>query len=106
MITLHDTRNHISDILLSGVRVGEHDISKERDCDRDKNGLEILCAERYQDFGIESIHYHPEYNRRKLQNDIALIRLNGSIDFRPFNTRPICLPFGVIRPAQKKVRLS
>ncbi|XP_032667922.1 CLIP domain-containing serine protease 2-like [Odontomachus brunneus] len=91
------------DLTLIGVRVGDHDISKERDCDRDKNGLEILCAEKYQDFGIESVHFHPEYTRTKLQNDIALIRLNSSVDFRPFNARPICLPFGsATRLSQKR----
>ncbi|XP_050460002.1 melanization protease 1-like [Cataglyphis hispanica] len=79
---------------LIGVRVGDHDISKERDCDYDENGLEIQCAERYQDFGVESFYYHPDYTRTKLQNDIALIKLNGSIDFRPLNVKPICLPLG------------
>lgn len=79
---------------LIGVRVGDHDISKERDCDYDEDGLEVQCAERYQDFSVESVVYHPEYTRTKLQNDIALIRLNDSIDFRPLNVKPICLPFG------------
>jgi len=77
---------------LIGVRVGDHDISKERDCDVDKTGFEVLCAERYQDFGVESIDYHPQYTRSKLQNDIALIRVNSDIDFRPKNVKPICLP--------------
>ncbi|XP_070152531.1 ovochymase [Polyergus mexicanus] len=79
---------------LIGVRVGDHDISKERDCDYDENGLEVQCAERYQDFGVESFYYHPDYTRTKLQNDIALIKLNSSIDFRPLNVKPICLPLG------------
>ncbi|XP_018301490.1 serine protease easter-like, partial [Mycetomoellerius zeteki] len=64
---------------LIGVRVGDHDISKERDCDTDSQGREIVCAERYQDFGVESFQFHPEYTRTKLQNDIALIRLNGTV---------------------------
>lgn len=83
-----------SGLRLIGVRVGDHDISKERDCDVDKFGFEVLCAERYQDFGVESIHFHPQYTRRKLQNDIALIRVNDVIDFRPLNAKPICLPLG------------
>ncbi|XP_020279868.1 serine protease easter-like [Pseudomyrmex gracilis] len=81
-------------VTLIGVRVGDHDISKERDCEYDYNGLETQCAERYQDFTVESFHYHPDYTRTLLQNDIALIRLNDSIDFRPLSVRPICLPFG------------
>lgn len=79
---------------LAGVRVGDHDINKERDCDYDENGLEIQCAERYQDFAVESFYFHPDYTRTKLQNDIAIIKLNDSIDFRPLSVKPICLPFG------------
>lgn len=90
-----------------GARVGDHDTSKERDCDYDKNGLEIVCAERYQDFGVESIHYHPMYTRTKLQNDIALIRLDNDIDFRPANARPICLPLSpATKITQKKVTVT
>lgn len=97
---------YISDIIsLKGVRVGDHDISKERDCDYDENGLEVACAERYQDFAVESFYYHPDYTRSKLQNDIALIRLNNSINFRPLSVKPICLPLGsAARLDQKKVR--
>ncbi|KYN38801.1 Serine protease easter [Trachymyrmex septentrionalis] len=79
---------------LIGVRVGDHDLSKERDCDTNNKGLEVVCAERYQDFGVESVQFHPEYTRTKLQNDIALIRLNSTVDFRPRNVKPVCLPFG------------
>ncbi|XP_078036062.1 melanization protease 1-like isoform X2 [Augochlora pura] len=79
---------------LIGVRIGEHDLSTERDCDKDEDGLESVCAERYQDFGLESVHFHPDYMPRLAQNDIALLRLNGDADFRPKNVRPICLPVG------------
>ncbi|KYM76560.1 Serine protease easter [Atta colombica] len=79
---------------LIGVRVGDHDLSKERDCDTNNKGFEVVCAERYQDFGVESVQFHPEYTRTKLQNDIALIRLNNTVDFRPRNVKPVCLPFG------------
>lgn len=104
---LHNQNRHISDIRsLIGVRVGDHDISKERDCDYDEHGLEIQCAERYQDFGVESFYYHPDYTRTKLQNDIALIKLNSSIDFRPSNVKPICLPLGFAAlMIPKKVRI-
>ncbi|XP_011874753.1 PREDICTED: uncharacterized protein LOC105565840 [Vollenhovia emeryi] len=86
-----------------GARIGDHDINTERDCERDMNGLEGSCAERYQDFGVDSIHFHPDYTRTKLQNDIALIRLNNSVDFRPRNARPICLPFGTSAPLTQKI---
>ncbi|KAL0100210.1 hypothetical protein PUN28_019556 [Cardiocondyla obscurior] len=83
-----------STLRLVSVRVGEHDISKERDCEKGSEGEDVLCAEKYQDFEIESVTFHPNYTRTLLQNDIALIRLNGTIDFTPRNVKPICLPFG------------
>ncbi|XP_054011033.1 transmembrane protease serine 9-like [Hylaeus anthracinus] len=94
-------------LTLIGVRIGEHDLNTERDCDRDETGLEIVCADRYQDFGLESVHFHPEYSSKKLQNDIALLRLNGDADFRPANVRPICMPLGAAATiSQKKVTVT
>lgn len=79
-------------------------MSTERDCDKEADGLEVVCAERYQDFGIESVHFHPEYSRTKLHNDIALLRFDGNADFRPQNVRPICMPIGTAATLmQKKV---
>ncbi|XP_050590762.1 uncharacterized protein LOC126922324 [Bombus affinis] len=83
-----------SDFTLIGVRLGEHNLNTERDCDKDEDGIEIVCAERYQDIGIESTHFHPQYSRAKLQNDIGLLRLDQDADFRPQNVRPICMPIG------------
>lgn len=83
-----------SSLRLIGARVGDHDISTERDCERNPQGQVIVCTERYQDFGVDGVYFHPDYSRTKLQNDIALLRLNSTIDFRPASVRPICLPYG------------
>lgn len=76
------------------MRVGEHNLDTERDCDLDENGMEIICGEHYQDLNIERIHYHNEYGPKHLRNDIAVIRVDRDIDFRPINVKPICLPIG------------
>ncbi|XP_076762228.1 serine protease ea-like isoform X4 [Xylocopa sonorina] len=55
---------------LIGIRLGEHDLSTERDCDKDEEGIEIICAERYQD-------------------------IDGDADLRPPTVRPICMPIGL-----------
>lgn len=92
---------------LIGVRLGDHNLATERDCDKEADGLEVVCAERYQDFGIESTHFHPEYSRAKLHNDIALLRLNGDADFRPQNVRPVCMPIGsAVNMSKKKVTIT
>jgi hypothetical protein len=95
-----------SDLKLSGVRVGEHNITSERDCD--KHGtFEEICAEKYQDIGIEKVDAHPNYSMTKLHNDIALIRLKSNIDFSPQNAKPICLPIGsAARITSKKVYMN
>ncbi|XP_012535071.2 serine protease easter [Monomorium pharaonis] len=78
-----------------GVRVGDYNLSKERECELDENGHEV-CAERYQDIAMEKngFYRHPDYSPFEDKNDIALIRLNDTIDFSPQNVKPICLPFG------------
>ena len=91
---------------VTGVRIGEHDLSRERDCKIGEEGEEIACAERYQDFSLESVHFHPGYSSTKLQDDIALIRLNADVDFRPNNARPICLPTGSATMIGKKVTVT
>lgn len=56
------------------MRVGEHDLTKERDCESYDNGSWELCAEKYQDFDFENVFVHPRYSYISLQNDIGLIR--------------------------------
>lgn len=65
--------------VLSGVRVGEHNIQTETDCEG--TGESLVCADQYQDFGIEEILAHPEFDVRGRQNDIGLLRLDRNIDF-------------------------
>ncbi|XP_014215660.1 serine protease easter-like isoform X2 [Copidosoma floridanum] len=78
---------------LIGVRVGEHDFAKERDCEAVGTSEEV-CAERYQDFQIESVTSHEKYSTVNYHNDIAIIRVNRDIDFRPDNVKPVCMPIG------------
>ncbi|XP_012254493.2 CLIP domain-containing serine protease 14D-like [Athalia rosae] len=84
------------DLRLVGVRLGEYDLSKEKDCDTDIDGFEINCAEDYQDFSILGVAVHPDYPKDKHQDDIALVMLDGEADFQAANVRPICLPIGPI----------
>ncbi|XP_031788613.1 CLIP domain-containing serine protease 14D [Nasonia vitripennis] len=89
----HCVTNLPEDLKLAGVRVGEHNLAEKRDCEIYDNGAAYICAEKHQDFGIESVHPHPEYaHNRTLQNDIAIVRINGTMNFRPASVRPICLP--------------
>ncbi|XP_051863077.1 serine protease grass-like isoform X1 [Drosophila albomicans] len=68
------------------VRMGEHNLGIENDCLTDTD-----CLPSYEEFGVEDIRRHPKYERHTNSYDIALIKLNRSVTFRP-NIRPICLP--------------
>lgn len=56
------------------MRVGEHDLTKEIDCESYDDGDWNVCADKYQDFNFEKVDVHPLYSSTSLQNDIALIR--------------------------------
>lgn len=68
------------------MRLQNYDENGHRCSDDSEN-----CA-RYQDFGIEEITVHREYQDIR-HYDIALIRLNTRIKFGQ-EMQPICLPFG------------
>jgi len=72
---------------LAGVRLGEHDLLTEEDCDAG------LCAEPVQNFGIEKVIFHEDYDGVDLHNDIALIKLDQEVRENPF-VGPVCLPWG------------
>ncbi|XP_012527986.2 serine protease grass [Monomorium pharaonis] len=80
------------DLRLVSVRVGDYDITKELDCEM--VGVDKVCLDKYQEFGVDSSYSHPGYTRAELKNDIALIRLNGTMNFKSGNVKPICLPLG------------
>ena len=60
--------------VLDVVRIGEFNTTSEEDCQKG------ICAPPHQDFKPEEIIIHPKYESRENTNDIALIRLNGTID--------------------------
>jgi len=74
----------------SVVRVGEYDLSKDRDCfDFPPDD----CADEVQDFTDFEVIGHPDYNRpKRYQNDIAIIKLKQEVAINDF-VEPICLPF-------------
>ncbi|KAH8310326.1 hypothetical protein KR044_000782, partial [Drosophila immigrans] len=70
-----------------GVRLGEHNLATEVDC----TVRQTDCLPPYEEFGVEEIRPHPNYDRASNSYDIALIKLNGSVIFKT-HIMPICLP--------------
>ena len=68
----------VQQIFRTKVRVGEHDITTDRDCAFNSN---IDCNDKgVQDFDVEELIIHNEYNSpNTFQNDIAIIKLNRKI---------------------------
>ena len=68
----------------SKVRLGEHDIKNPNpDCRKYSNGKNIpikVCNEEVQDFEVERVVFHHDYNiPTPFRNDIAMIKLKGSV---------------------------
>ncbi|XP_055696327.1 venom protease-like [Lutzomyia longipalpis] len=61
------------------VRLGELDLTKDDD------------GATPRDYGIEQIFSHPDYKGSSVYSDIALIRLNETVEFYKL-VRPACLP--------------
>lgn len=53
--------------------MGEYDTTTDTDCEILED--DEVCTKPVQDIGIGSIISHPNYNKPKYANDIALIRL-------------------------------
>jgi hypothetical protein len=69
------------------VRLGEHRISTDRDCNHDN-----ICADPVQDIFIDKATKHPQYNNVKKINDIALLRLKSAANIAGKYVKTICLP--------------
>lgn len=88
------TAAHCIKDFLIGVRLGEHSIKSEFDCDYDDED-DLICADPVQDFKIE--HYnkiqHEGYQRNRglLVNDIALLKLDRRANMNKY-VNTICLP--------------
>ncbi|XP_066976648.1 CLIP domain-containing serine protease B4-like [Macrobrachium rosenbergii] len=75
------------DLKMEFVRIGEHDLSSETDCE------DGICAPAVQDIEVENIILHPRYKVPcEICNDIALLRLSTAVEvITPF-VNSVCLP--------------
>ncbi|KYM93572.1 Serine protease easter [Cyphomyrmex costatus] len=72
---------------IGGVRLGEHNIITDPDCEQG------YCAEPVQDFLPESVIPHENYNNPEYKNDIAIIRLDKPVVYNE-HVKPICMMRG------------
>ncbi|KAB7505501.1 Neurotrypsin, partial [Armadillidium nasatum] len=78
---------------LSVIHLGDYDLSTNNDCERTVLGLR--CSPPHIVAGVEDTVSHPDYNTRgKSSDDVALIRLNLTLDFDSSSAtiKPVCLP--------------
>jgi hypothetical protein len=65
------------------VRLGEFDTEQNPDCETELFSGKDICAPAPQDFGIERIIVHPNYEARSSDrfDDIGLVRLDRDAQF-------------------------
>ena len=80
MFVLHFERQNFGSFLYfrTKIRAGEHKISNQGpDC---SNETPPVCNVGVQDFDVEKILYHPDYNSPNVfQNDIAIVKLDRKV---------------------------
>lgn len=75
------------------VRLGEHNTDSVKDCRHEDDPNEALdCQDPVQDITIEKAIRHPNYDRVRKLNDIAILRLMSAADVTRNNVKTICLP--------------
>ena len=75
---------------LSGVRLGDFNVTSDKDCEKHKTFGEA-CSDPVEDFEIEEKIPHPQYDDETSVNEIGLIRLSRHVTYSDY-IRPICLP--------------
>ncbi|KAF2896510.1 hypothetical protein ILUMI_09659 [Ignelater luminosus] len=75
---------------LTSVRVGEHTITTDPDCEYFIE--DSYCADPVQDIEIAEVIPHPGFVSKTFENDIGLIRVAHRINTTVESVRPICLP--------------
>ncbi|KAB7496396.1 hypothetical protein Anas_05807, partial [Armadillidium nasatum] len=78
---------------LSVIHLGDYDLTTDNDCE--KTPLGQRCSTPHIVAGVEDTVLHPKYNTRgKSSDDVALIRLNLTLDFESSSAtiEPVCLP--------------
>ncbi|XP_055912024.1 phenoloxidase-activating factor 3-like [Eupeodes corollae] len=76
---------------LISVRLGEHDTSKEIDCEGYGGQFDRECAPPVQNHRIDDVIIHNDFRFGIFANDIALIRLQTKVAYED-TVIPICLP--------------
>jgi len=90
-----NVRLQATNMKLVGVRLGEWDTSKEKDCQCAFKSCDCECAESVVDIDVAEVIIHENYNplTASRENDIALIRLSRRIENFTEYISPICLPY-------------
>ena len=81
-MVFRDTLRYLSSQLL--LRLGEHDV-------RSSGGPSSPEPHPHTDRKVAAVLPHPGYDRATFENDLALLKMDRPVVFRP-NIVPVCLP--------------
>lgn len=73
-------KGYFCTIFRFSVRLGEHDLRTEEDCDDGEPGLEY-CSSPPIDIEVEEKVVHKDYNSKAVRYDIALLRLKHKVNY-------------------------
>ncbi|XP_065085149.1 spaetzle-processing enzyme-like isoform X2 [Ochlerotatus camptorhynchus] len=75
---------------LRSVRLGEYNMKTNPDQEKHSDGKEI--STNFQSIDVEKIFIHPNFNKPRYDNNIAILKLKIPADIARPNVKPICIP--------------
>ena len=68
---------------IDSVRLGEHTFNSSKDCEVDIEQNRTICSDPHVDIKVQAITFHPKFrfDQNQLMHDIALIRLNKTVNY-------------------------
>lgn len=86
----HCVDSNLKKYKLKSVRLGEYNQKTNPDVGKKINGKEV--STNIQSIDIEKVFKHPEFNKPRYDNNIALLKLIFPADIDRPNVKPICVP--------------
>lgn len=75
---------------LRSVRLGEYNMKTNPDNGSNLDGKEV--STNFQSIDVEQIFKHPNFNKPRYDNNIAILKLKIPADIAKPNVKPICIP--------------
>lgn len=73
-------------------KIGQSDLLKVRVGEWDASGFNAPEKQKHEEYTVVKITKHPQFSRKRLNNNMAILKVDRDIDLRQDNVNTACLP--------------